>query len=157
MKYFVYTVIGIVAVAIVAGFFIVGSPKEERLRRFDERRVQDLQNIQSEIINYWLSKEKLPENSGLLKDDIRGIAAPKDPETGAEYQYQVKGALSFSLCANFARPSLGVSQNIPKLSYPVGLPGQGGYYGDQNWKHDIGLVCFERTIDKDLYKPQPKR
>ncbi len=151
MRIFIYTVIGIVVAAVIAGFFIVGSPKEERLRRFDDRRIQDLQGIQSEIINYWINKGKLPENLGLLKDDIRGVVIPKDPETGSDYQYQVKGILSFSLCADFARQSLGAPVSAPKPAYPAG-----GYPADQNWDHAAGLVCFERTIDKDFYRPQPK-
>jgi hypothetical protein len=29
-------------------------------------------------------------------------------------------------------------------------------YGDQNWQHETGKVCFERTIDKDLFPPYTK-
>ncbi len=42
--------------AIVAGFFIVGTPGEQRNARFDERRVRDLQSIQGEVINFYSSK-----------------------------------------------------------------------------------------------------
>lgn len=147
MRYFVYMVIGIVAAAVVAGFFIVGSPQEERLRRFDERRVQDLQFLQSEIINYWINKGRLPENLSLLEDDIRGVRIPKDPETDTDYLYTVKGLESFSLCANFAKTSLGQTAGKPAPVYPIGR-----YYGRQNWEHKAGLICFERTIDKELYK-----
>lgn len=154
MKIFIYTVISVVAVSVIAGFFIVGSPKEERLRRFDERRVNDLQFLQGEIINYWINKEKLPENLTLIKDDVRGVAAPKDPETGADYQYTVKGKLIFSLCADFASPSLSVSENVPKPAYPDGrYYGENPAYGGANWQHGAGLVCFERTIDEDIYRP----
>lgn len=153
MKYFIYLVILLVALAVVGGFFIVGSPQEERLRRFDQRRVNDLQVIQSQIINYWTKKSQLPENLVALTDDISGFVTPIDPETGEEYLYEIKDTnnLTFSLCANFARPSFG-SLNDPYLreKYPVSF----NVIYEQNWQHDAGLVCFERTIDKDFYKPE---
>lgn len=153
MKYFVYSIIVIVIVTVIAGFFIVGSPKEERLRRFDQQRVEHLQFLQSEIVNYWMSKESLPKNLPALKDNIRGITIPTDPETGGEYQYEIKGPLSFSLCATFARPSLESEINTgqPKPVAPY------GYGVQENWQHGAGYVCFDRTIDRDIYKPAKPR
>lgn len=146
MKYFVIIVSLIIAIAVVAGFFIVGSPQEERLRKFDERRVQDLQTIQSEIINFWVNKERLPENLVNLKDDIRGFVPPKDPETGVDYSYEVKDGqnLLFALCANFSRPSPDIA--VPRPVYPE------PYY-QQSWEHKEGYICFERKIDPEIYPP----
>src|SRR3989338_8982898 len=89
MKFFIYFIITIVAVAVVAGFFIVGSPQEERLRRFDEQRVSDLQNLQYQILNYWQNKNKLPVVLSDLRDDISGFVPPVNPESGAEYGFRV--------------------------------------------------------------------
>lgn len=157
MKIFIYIVISIVAISVIAGFFIVGSPQEERLRRFDEKRVSDLQFFQSEIINFWMNKGKLPEKLSDLRDDIRGIAIPTDPETGAEYGYNIKSPESFSLCAVFSRPSLeydnGYSRSI--TAKPLSVPVYSGdYYGGENWVHGGGNICFERTIDKEIYIPR---
>ena len=151
MKYFIYTVIGIVTAAIIAGFFIVGSPKEERLRRFDQQRVEHLQFIQSEVLNYWMNKNQLPGQLSSLEDNIRGIRIPNDPETGAPYIYEIENSLTFSLCATFARPSL-ESEIISGKPRPI-EPYPYGYGIQQNWQHDVGYTCFERTIDKDFYKP----
>lgn len=149
MKYFVYVVIAIVAASIVAGFFIVGSPREERLRRFDEQRVQDLQFLQSEILNFWQAKGKLPDSLADIRDDIRGISIPKDPQTNSDYGYTSKGPETFELCAIFIRPSIGSSEmNAPKPAMPRGEP----FLGGQNWEHGESKMCFERTIDKDFYK-----
>ena len=147
MKYFVIIISLIIAIGVVAGFFIVGSPQEERLRKFDERRAQDLQTIQQEIINYWTSKEQLPNTLADLRDDIRGFVPPKDPETGVDYSYEVKDKqnLVVTLCANFARPSPNIS--VPRPAYPE------PYY-QQSWEHKEGYVCFERKIDPEIYKPQ---
>ncbi len=153
MKYFVYIVIAIIAIAIVAGFFLVGSPSDERARRFDDQRVSDLQSIQGQIIYYWQNKGKLPAIFDDLKDPISGFVAAKDPETGAEYGYNVKGVLAFSLCANFNQPSTQQGQKVASVPAPMAYPYPGG--NASNWDHPAGQYCFDRTIDPQLYKPRP--
>lgn len=140
MKYFAVTVSLIIFVAVAAGFFVIGSPQKERLRRFDERRVQDLQMIQSEIINYWQNKNQLPLSLENLRDDIRGFAIPTDPQTKSSYTYQIKNqtSLIFELCAIFAL------LNETDRSY------------GENWQHDAGPTCFERKIDPEIYRPREK-
>lgn len=152
MKYFVYTIISIVTLSIVAGFFIVGSPKEERMRQFDEQRVGHMQFMQSEILNYWINKGKLPVKLADLEDDLRGVRVPTDPETGVNYEYEVLGSEKFSLCANFSLPTLGMTTMMGKSMMPRPVEP----YGQQNWEHQTGSHCFERTIDKDFY-PAPSR
>ncbi len=150
MKYFIYAVIIIVVAAIVAGFFLVGSPSEERARRFDDQRVSDLQSIQSQMIYYWQNKGKLPAVLDDLKDPISGFVPAKDPETGAGYGYDVKGALAFSLCANFNQPSTQQGQKVAPMPAPMAYPYPGGNVS--NWDHPAGKYCFERKIDPELYK-----
>lgn len=159
MKYFIYIVIAVVAASIVAGFFIVGSPKEERARRFDEQRIQSLQFIQSQIGEFYRAKERLPQNLAELNDEFRGVIVPQDPETGEEFGYETRGPLIFALCADFNRPSLEQSAKMPK---PPALAARGPYvqetvvprspFGQEIWEHAEGRACFERTIDKDFFK-----
>lgn len=149
MKYFICAIIGIVGIAIISGFLIAGSPKEERLRKFDERRVENLRFIQSEIVNFWQHKNKLPEGLSDIRDDIRGIVIPRDPETRNEYEYSVQGRETFTLCAAFDRPTFG--QQVLVSPEPVSF--QKPFVGQQNWDHGSGHICFERTIDKEYYKP----
>lgn len=154
MKLFVWFIILVVTAAVVAGFFIVGSPAEQRLRRFDDRRVSDLQIIQSEITAYWQSKQKLPAKLVDLNDSLRGFAVPADPRTGADYEYEVRGPETFVLCGTFDRPSRGGSSKTVERA-PVSSPG--GYRELQYWEHSQGRVCFERKIDKDFFpKVSPK-
>ncbi len=154
MKYFVYFVIAVVIIAVVAGFFIVGSPQEGRLRRFDERRIQDLSMIQSTVVDYWQSKQELPPNLDALKDDLRGITIPADPETGSSYTYSISGAQTFELCANFALPAVEESNAyLPKVAYPY--PERPYGLTSSNWNHSEGYACFERVIDPDFFKTPP--
>lgn len=147
MKIFIYIIIILVAIAVIAGFFVVGSPQTERMRRFDERRVQDLQNIQYQIINYWTSKSILPTQLFQLNDSISGFTIPKDPVGGADYKYRIKNSatLEFELCADFETSSL-ADQATPKPLYPYGAY--------ENWQHDQGAQCFKRKIDPQLYPPK---
>ncbi len=149
MKYFVILISLIIASAVIAGFFIVGSPQEQRLLKFDERRVQDLQLIQSELINYWANKEKLPNSLTDLRDDLRGFSMPKDPQTNDEYGYEVRGELNFALCATFSNSSPEIS--APKPAYPEPIY-------QESWQHQAGHACFERKIDPEIYgKPRKSR
>ena len=152
MKYFIYFVIGLVGVAVIGGFFIVGSPQEGRLRRFDDRRIQDLSTIQNVIVDYWQSKQELPPNLESLEDDLRGISIPIDPDTASSYGYSIKSPRTFELCANFSLSILDQSEAVvPKGVYPYSERPYG--ITSSNWAHDAGYVCFERTIDPDFFKP----
>lgn len=154
MRIFILAVAGIVTASIVAGFFVAGSPFRERMRRFDERRIQDLQNIQWQVVHYWRSKERLPENLEALRDDISGYVVPNDPKNGATYGYSVTGSLQFELCSEFDTES-GEKNTAEFLRYPeAAYPGSPAQF-DQ-WTHGFGRHCFSRTIDTDLYPPLNK-
>ncbi|MFA5127720.1 MAG: DUF5671 domain-containing protein [Patescibacteria group bacterium] len=142
-KIFIWCVIVVVAGAVVAGFFAAGSPKTARMIRFDADRISDLASAQSQIVNYWQTKEHLPNTFADLNDDIKGYSVPADPETSAAYEYYLTGTTSFKLCATFDL----VSDDEVKQSSAV------YYYGSDmdNWKHDVGYYCFERTIDTEFY------
>lgn len=152
MKFFSWVVMGAVCVGVVSAFFMVGSPQQERLRKFDNQRVGDLQTIQWQIVNYWQQKEKLPTSLDVLEDDISGFRVPRDPETSTVYAYTVKGGMMFELCADFSLPSSDGDAHKTTSYMPVPV---GGEFGD-NWTHETGRVCFERTIDPDLYPPREK-
>ncbi len=150
MKIFIYAVVTIVAASIVAGFFIVGSPQTERMRRFDQQRVENLTILQSEVINYWMQKDYLPKSLDALKNDITGFVPPRDPESDAPYNYRITNKLSFELCADFKTSSKNQPTTIIQTA-PVPAP----YYDqNQNWSHDIGHTCFTRTIDPELYNTE---
>jgi hypothetical protein len=163
---YVVSVPTIILLGVIYSFMIVGSPASQRAYRIDAKRVEDLQNIQGQITNYFQQKQKLPENLGELINPLDSYTViPKDPEfqKGYTYSYKKTGDLKFSLCAHFAKPSMeglvdngsyGSDEIMPMLdkmtvsSYP--------YYGggvNSNWVHLMGNYCFSRKIDKDLYPP----
>lgn len=150
------TVIGVVVAAIVFGFFVAGSPQNQRTVRFDERRVQDLSSLQNQVINYWQKKNELPQNLDQVANDILGIIIPKDPKTGASYEYAKLGNLKFELCATFETSSLQNNGGNRSKAVPMMYPYPGGEI--ETWQHNAERTCFQRTIDPDLFqieKPRP--
>ncbi len=149
-KYYVWVTSAIVLIAVIFAFFIVGSPKQARLFQLDQQRVSDLQNIQSQIVNYWQRKGEMPKTLSDLNDSISGYFVPKDAETNMPYEYNLKDAevLKFELCATFSLASGESIAPFEKSARPSTL---GSALVSQNWNHSSGRVCFERQIDKQLY------
>lgn len=150
-KFTALSIAAAVVVIAVAGFFVAGSPFRQRLVRFDGQKVNDLQVLQSQIVNYWIQKGVLPTTLGDLRDTISGFIPPTDPQSGSSYGYKATAKLSFELCADFnltsAEAQIGPSRAIPT---PIGK-------GDisESWDHEIGNQCFSRTIDPELYRQKP--
>lgn len=149
LRIFVIVISLMVLAAVVAGFFIVGSPQKERLRRFDEQRVLDFQNLQGQIVSFWQSKNHLPSSLDELKNEISGFIPPLDPETNAAYEYRTIGPLSFELCATFSFAS---EESRPDLPVPATRLFAAPF---SVWSHPSGRFCFQRTIDPELFGKKP--
>lgn len=133
----------VVLISIIGGFFIIGSPQTAREIQFDIEKINDLQSIQFQVVRYWQQKEALPEELIQLEDPLVGFIVPSDPQTDAPYTYTVTGEKAFELCATFNQKSRG---NVRARS-PFG-------FEEENWDHEAGEACFERTIDPDRFPPQ---
>ena len=156
MKLLAWAVSFAVLASIVGGFFIMGSPFTLRMKKFDERRVNDLQNIQYQVVNFYQRKGSLPNNLDELKDPIAGFILPRDPNPAdfvgynpGVYGYIKVSDLGFKLCADFSLVSdAQIDSKYMTRPMPVFL---GDSYLDENWQHSSGRQCFDRKIDKDLY------
>jgi hypothetical protein len=138
-------ILGVVVLSLGYGFYLAGSPQNQRLVRFDDQKINDLQMIQNYLVyNYWQQKGSLPKTLAELNDPISSFVVPVDPQTNNPYEYNLTGPKSFQLCATFNRDTVD-----PDLSVPAIYP----YY---NWQHGAGRVCFDRTIDQSLYPVNPK-
>lgn len=141
--------VGVLALAsVIAGFFIIGTPGEIRMLRYDEQKVSDLQSIQYQVVNYYQQKGELPEDLTYLNDPISSFMTPKDPQSGDAYRYAATGALSFELCASFNEPTPDTKGQGSYPSHDMGYPSIGI---DENWQHEEGEACFARTIDPERY------
>lgn len=132
----------LVLISIILGFSVIGSPKTQRLMRADQNKVYDLQNIQSQIINYWTAKGTVPTTLDDLNDPLAYSPIPLDSETGMPYEYKQNSLNSFELCATFNT----ASNSGYESSQAKPIMGQ-----NDNWQYVVGRSCFERTIDPNLY------
>lgn len=129
---------GIVLVAVFWGIWLAGSPMEERMRKFDDRRIEHFGIIRNEAANITLDKTRygpieerrivnpLPRTLGELQEKaVYQKVVITDPETGGSYEYTVLSESTFELCAEFnaARDE----------RYDI------------FWNHEAGRQCF--TID----------
>ena len=143
-KTIAFGVILLILATVISAFIVVGSPVENRLKRIDEERVQDLSLIQNEIFSYWQQTNKLPDNIKELEDDIRYINIPSDPKTKEDYKYTKTSDLTFTLCATFDTAE---TKSTSREYYYNMIEG--------TWAHGVGEVCFDRTIDPERHSLKP--
>ena len=156
-KYFALGSSLVALILVVGAFFIIGSPTSARLQQLDNQRVSDLQNIQWQVVNYWQRKEALPKTLADLNDPISSYLVPNDPVTNTPYEYSVKDAtnLKFQLCATFSTDNKQTGGQIkPMPMMPGGVYDYSGAFS--SFDHAAGHVCFDRTIDPQLYPPTKK-
>ena len=136
-----------VAIAIVAGFWLLGSPGQQRLRSLDSERINDLTQIASELAytvdNPGGSKPAppLPEQ---FPDSVTTRTDLTDPVTREPYEYRRLSDSSYELCATFATDSKAQDNTQPTgLSPSI----------NARWSHPVGRHCFE--IAKSATEPKP--
>lgn len=147
-KIFAIASVVVVVASIVWGFTVMGLPQSQRAQQLDMTRINDLQNIQSQVVNYYQQKNTVPDDLATLADPISNYIIPNDPETQLPYQYEKISDTSFKLCADFTTSVNGANGSTRSL--PVAKPIM---FDDinQNWQHEEGNFCFTRTIDPVLY------
>ncbi len=137
----------VVVGSIIWGFAVLGSPRTQRLYKYDEQKVSDLQNINSYIQSYYSQKGSLPTTL----DEVASqnyMSMPVDKQNSKPYEYHLVGqsAKTYQLCAEFNTDSQ------MENGYSIA-----NYYDTQtSWKHEIGHKCFNLSIPVSMYAPVPK-
>lgn len=127
----VAVLVAVVAAAIAAGLYVLGSPAEQRLKRMDEVRTQELIATSHALDAFWRRNQQLPASlDELLQDrDASAILAGIDVQSTQEYK--PRGPATYELCANFNRVSSASSQP------------PGGVF----WSHGEGRQCFVLEVE----------
>lgn len=118
-----------VGIAVVFGLLIAGSPEEQRLKRLDEARLQDLQQLARVIDAYWTDHAALPDTLDELVDGRRLSELPTDPVTDLAYEYSATQANVYRLCATFELPS-----QFRRTR--------------QFWQHSDGRTCYDFDVSQ---------
>lgn len=133
-----------VIVAIVTGFMVIGSPRTQRLVKYDQQRVNDLESINQSIIYYFEMKGSLPDTLAEVASSGSYMLLPTDPETHTSYEYVMIGqsAKAYELCATFNTDSTENRDNGSSMGY------------QNSWNHPAGRYCFSYTIPLSSYPKQ---
>ena len=133
----------IVIATLAAALWVMESPSMQRDRRLDQRRIDDLQQIEMMLRNRF-------EESGRLPPDLATLAARPgidlalaDPETGQPYGYRIEGPMRFALCADFRTDTATRRAGVRRMPIPI------------DWAHGVGNTCFKRRIEPHPERPTP--
>ncbi len=130
--------ITLAAIGFVLGFVVIGSPAEERARRIDQQRVNDLREMSYQIEQYYQAEVMLPDTLS----EVYTAQIPTDPATGEPYTYEKTSENSFELCATFE-----TAQQVddPYMPRTVVAPDVKGLM-PIDWSHGTGEYCYRFTI-----------
>lgn len=136
-RLFGWAVVAAVLAVVIAALVVIGTPAQERKRKADHQRVEDLIALSSAIDLYYREKKVLPEALSRLP------TRPDTPElhttnvaTGKPYGYRKLAATGYELCTTFDTES---SQDLEVVRGaadwdPVNRP---------FWRHAAGAKCFQ--------------
>jgi hypothetical protein len=146
-KVVAWTTIVLAVAALAVSLFLIGSPATQRARNNDSQRVNNLQMLESQVVSYWQTKGRLPDQLTDLADGtISGsLPVPTDPVTHNVYGYQRTGDRSYRFCADFQTASEDGGKSIVERPY--------GGTNISTWDHSAGRTCFDGIIDPDRYPP----
>lgn len=120
-----------VIAAVVAGFWVLGTPGRQREIAADRKRVQDMTAIAQRLHEQYLAEAetfKLPETLGAA--ELRN-----DPLTNQPYEYDRLGDRTFELCATFDTDSSTHRLNDQDFNPDA-----------ERWQHPEGRHCFEFDV-----------
>lgn len=146
----------VILATIIWGFAVMGSPQSQRLFRYDNQKINDLQNIQWQVISYWQMNGTLPANLAELKAQ-QNVIIPRDTQFEKDYEYKGTGTMTFELCADFNKEDMANRYQYADVA-PVGYPTSAkvSVIQNNNWNHKAGRQCFSRVIDPVAYPTQVK-
>lgn len=122
----------IVLASVITGGLNIDTPVEVREQKIDNQVIQDLQDMQWRIEDYYRTNDTLPEN---LQELYGAFDAPTAPENRSDYKYETVDATKYKFCGEFAHDS---SRN-DSIARPV-------MEKNYNWDYKAGEWCFEREV-----------
>jgi uncharacterized protein DUF5671 len=124
---------------LIGGLALVGSPRQERMRKLDAERVGDLTRISWAIRGYYQEHRALPDSLGVITGlpSSEGIRA-EDPVRGEPYGYRIVDSTTYELVADF--------ETADSTAEPMGEPAPEPRF----WRHGAGRRTYTLTIP-----PQP--
>lgn len=136
----------VILASFIGAFFLVDSPKQTRLERYDLTRENDLQQIRYAIENYYTNKGSLPANLNEVQE-YYGRISVVDPQSAQSYEYEAIDEDTYSLCAVFETSN---KDNEDPYNY---FPTKEQY---PPIVHEAQRTCFEQSIPEIVKTPQDR-
>ena len=133
----------LVLISVAWGFYVLGSPASQRLSKYDDQKVMELQTINNYVMNYYQMKASLPGSLTDIQTNEPYARLPVDPQSGKSYEYVLIGqsAKAYQLCADFNKASNKEIPSVPAIYQ----------YGNVTWTHPAGHYCFTESIPVSMY------
>jgi hypothetical protein len=133
---------GVVFAVLIAGFVLAGSPGAARRQELDSRRLEALQGLSMAVEQYHRDFGVLPPSLDSAVTVTRALPVPpRDPVTGAPFEYTVVDSLHYELCATFdAADSTGGA--LPAWRTAARPDGRVRAV----WAHGPGRTCFALVV-----------
>ncbi len=159
---FSYLGILVAILVVIFGFYLIGSPKTQRLIRIDQQRETTIQTINYNVINYWQTTGEMPKTMADLDKFPGNDSYSFSDQDLSLYTYKLTDLKkrNYELCTTFNLSTDVIKSYMDQSGYtykssPV-------YYGatdiaissDANnlsWDHPAGQYCFKRNIDPKFY------
>lgn len=130
--------------SIVWGFSVLGSPRTQRLIKYDEQKVNDLMNITYAVQTHYSTNGVLPKDFVELAK-LNYSLMTIDSQTQKVYEYSVTDKTHYELCADFNKATSD-NNNRNNITLPT---------GSVSWSHPAGRYCFPQTVvpNNSMYAP----
>ena len=125
--------LALVAVVIVAGLIVAGSPRHARRVAMDRQRSENLESLTTRVWSYWSKHHALPDSLGVLRDSGY-LPELSDPVTGQLYGYRTIDSTTYELCAMFELAGAPDPREAQRVSLSRFVT------------HDAGRVCFTVNV-----------
>ena len=119
-----------VGLAVVAGFWVLGTPGRQREIAADRQRLEDMAAIAQRLHEQYLNDDRFELPATLPAGDLRN-----DPLTNQPYEYERLGDRDFALCATFDTDS-----STHRLTNQAASPDA------ERWQHPEGRHCVEFDV-----------
>jgi hypothetical protein len=123
-----------VVLALATGFWLLGSPGQQRRLRSDQQRLQDLHAI-SEDLYFQAMRVQEQNTPPSLPETLPSNLRITDPLTQEPYVYRPLTETQYELCATFLTDS-----TTHRFRSERSSPGQ------EFWSHPQGEHCFQLDI-----------
>ncbi len=130
--------------SIIWGFSVLGSPRTQRLYKYDTQKVYDLQSINSYIQNYYATEGKLPSDLSAITSSVDYAQIPMDAQNKKAYEYSLQSQTTYEICADFNKATNDRTTDKSSMVYPA-------YPGSMTWTHPAGHYCFQEKINPNMF------